>query len=192
MAKKQHWHIWLRLHDKLAVAGNRLNHDHHIQLQDTKILSTKPGYMDWFIREATEMMLHPTKLKDGTLLSSSRKPLIHAFRKQRSLHSPSPLHQGMINVFTVLFRISSHSPCTPSLPKFPGGYSHVLGITTHVSSAVPHPTELQSHTKRGSFCCWTDDMEQTVLTLHSDQCSWPWYVLGPVRVITLCSCHFLS
>jgi len=29
-------------------------------------------------------------------------------------------------------------------------------------------------------------MEQKVLTLHSDQCSWPWYVLGPVREITLC------
>ena len=37
----------------------------------------------------------------------------------------------------------------------------------------------------GSFCCWTDDMEQTVLTLHSDQYSWPWYVPGPVREITL-------
>jgi len=90
MVKKHHWHIWLRLHDKLAVAGNRLNHDHHIQLQDTKILSTKPGYMDWFIREATEMKLQPTKLKDGTLLNRSRKPLIPAFRKQRSLHTPPP------------------------------------------------------------------------------------------------------
>lgn len=88
MVKKHQWHIWLRLHDKLAMAGNRVNHDHHIQLQDTKILSTKPGYMDWFIREANEMKLHPTKLKDGTLLSRSRKHLIHAFRKQRSLPPP--------------------------------------------------------------------------------------------------------
>jgi len=29
-------------------------------------------------------------------------------------------------------------------------------------------------------------MEQTVLTMHSDQCSWSWYVLGPMREITLC------
>jgi hypothetical protein len=81
--KKHDWHIWLRLN--LAVAGNRLNHDHHTQLRDTKILYTKPGYT-----EATQMKLRPTKWKDGTLLSRSRKPLIHAFRKQRSLHSPPP------------------------------------------------------------------------------------------------------
>jgi hypothetical protein len=29
-------------------------------------------------------------------------------------------------------------------------------------------------------------MEQTVLTLRNDQCSGPWYVLGPVREITPC------
>jgi hypothetical protein len=85
MVKKHHWHIWLRQNDMLAVARNRLSHDHHIQLQDTKLLSTKPGYTDWFIREATEMQLHPTKLKDGTLLGRLMKPAIHAFRKQRSL-----------------------------------------------------------------------------------------------------------
>jgi hypothetical protein len=72
----------------LAVARNSLNHDHHIQLQDTKIFSTKPGYMDWFTREATDIELHPTKLKDGTLLGRSMKPVIHAFRKQRSLLPP--------------------------------------------------------------------------------------------------------
>jgi hypothetical protein len=46
-----------------TIAEHRFNHDHHIQLQDTKILSTKPNYMDGIIRDTSELKLH---CKHGT------------------------------------------------------------------------------------------------------------------------------
>jgi hypothetical protein len=66
------------------------------------------------------------------------KPVIHAFRKQRSL-LPPPKRWLMCSLS---FSGSAPVvlPCTPSLPEFPGGYSHVLGMTSHVSSALLHPT----------------------------------------------------
>jgi hypothetical protein len=44
--KEQHRHIWLGHPDKSAVAEHRFNHNHLIKFQDTRILSTVPGYMD--------------------------------------------------------------------------------------------------------------------------------------------------
>jgi hypothetical protein len=40
-----------------AVTEHKLNHENHIQIQDTKICSTKAPHMDWIIREATEIKL---------------------------------------------------------------------------------------------------------------------------------------
>jgi hypothetical protein len=50
-------HVQLRQPDKLAVAEHRFNHEHHVQLWDTKILSTSLCYMVWIIWEATESEL---------------------------------------------------------------------------------------------------------------------------------------
>jgi hypothetical protein len=47
----------------LAVADDTSNHDHHIQHQDTKLLSTTPNYMEQLIWEASNIELHHNSIK---------------------------------------------------------------------------------------------------------------------------------
>ena len=80
-----HWHIRLGYPDRLAVAEHRVNHNHLIKFQDTRILCIVPGCMEWLLREVVELELYPNNMnrEDGLTLGRSCKPLLCLLRKSR-------------------------------------------------------------------------------------------------------------
>jgi len=79
--KEHHRHILLGHPDKSAAAEHKSNHNHPIEFQVTRILSTVPGYMDRLIRGAVALELHLNNMnrEDGLTLNGSFFFLASAF-----------------------------------------------------------------------------------------------------------------
>jgi hypothetical protein len=83
--KEHHQHIRLGHQDKSAVAEHTDNRNHLIKFQDTWILSTVSGYVDYLLREAVVLELHPNYMnrEDGLTLCRAWKHLFHLLRDSR-------------------------------------------------------------------------------------------------------------
>jgi hypothetical protein len=123
--KKHQRHIHPEHPNKSAMAEHSINLGHHIQLQNTTTISTKPRYMDRIIREAIEIELHPNSMnrEDGFYLSKSWKPLICSLKDCRKPHQ----HDGGSGFSTRPRTLAS--PDVPTCSYMPGHLPFLLSLT---------------------------------------------------------------
>lgn len=92
--------------DKSVVPEQRFSHDHHINIQDAKILFTKSCCLDRFVRDDCELELRHSNVNtaDGLTLSGSWKLLIRSLRQIG--RSPEKIYV----MLTILYKIFLSPP----------------------------------------------------------------------------------
>jgi hypothetical protein len=107
----------LKWQDK-AIAEHSINLGHRMQLHITSILANNSRYMDWIIREATEIELQPNIIcEDGFFLSRSWKPLIrdlkeHKLAPNKNTMPSGELWRGPFSFILLLLSLISPLPVT--------------------------------------------------------------------------------
>lgn len=122
--KEHHQHICLAHSDNLTPAEHSFIQQYHMQLWDTKILSTKPHYNS----EATEIELHP---KDR---NSDDGPIMSSYAHLLMTPSESTILHKMVEMLVALFQyyniqvpfFSRHDwTASPMTPKLSSGHLNV-------------------------------------------------------------------